>query len=220
MDFIYCSFQLCHASCSITITRCRRWAVKVDPWSRRFRWKGCQGVFGPVYGLSASTPSSLSLFQFANSSSSESLLRFCPLPLNKIFLLDLLSTMCHTPKTPYASFSTLMCTNVISFSSTSEPSQSLGEEIRKIKSIPYDPLVRDSSKGSLLMHSLLSVTDNFSYTRQEFEFRKVHNAKVIDCILEGEACSFEIFSYERAYTYVFMETRCVPPCQLLKILPP
>jgi len=115
-------------------------------------------------GSAHSTPLSLSLFQFANSLSSESLHRFRPLPLNKNFLLDLLSTMRRTPKTPYASFSTSTCADIISFLSTSEPSQSLGEEIRKIKSVPYDPSVRDSSKGSLVKYSLLSVTDNFSYT--------------------------------------------------------
>ena len=146
-----------------------------------------------------SAPSSLSLFQFANSLSLESLYRFRPLPLDQNFLLDLLSTMRRTPKTPYASFSTTTRASVISFLSTSEPSHSLGEEIRKIKSVPYDPSLKDSSKGSLIKYSLLSVTDNFSYTGHEFELRKVCTAKVIDCILGGEARSFEIFSYERAY---------------------
>ena len=150
-------------------------------------------------GSAHSTPSSLSLFQFANSLSSESLHRFRPLPLDKNFLLDLLSTMRRTPKTPYASFSTSTCANVVSFLSTSEPSRSLREEIRKIKSVPYDPSVRDSSKGSLVKYSLLSVTDNFSYTGREFEFRRVCTAEVIDCVMEGEARTFEIFSYERAY---------------------
>jgi len=146
-----------------------------------------------------SMPSSLSLFQFTNSLSSESLHRFCPLPLNQNFSMDLLSTMHCTPKTPYTLFSTSTHTNIVSFLSTSEPSHSLGEEIQKIKSIPYDPLVRDSSKGSLVKYSLLLVTDNFSYIGHEFKFRKVCAVKVIDCILEEEARTFEIFSYECTY---------------------
>ena len=146
-----------------------------------------------------STPSSLSLFQFANSLSLESLYRFRPLPLDQNFLSDLLSTMRRMPKTPYALFSTSTHASVVSFLSTSEPSHTLGEEIWKIKGIPYDAWVRDSSKGSLMKYSLLSITDNFSYTWREFKFRKVCNSKVIDCILGGEAHTFEIFSYERAY---------------------
>ena len=107
--------------------------------------------------------------------------------------------MRRTPKTPYASFSTTTRASVVSFLSASEPSHTLGEEIRKIKGIPYDASVRDSSKGSLMKYSLLSITDNFSYTGREFEYRKVCNSEVIDCILGGEARTFEIFSYERAY---------------------
>jgi len=72
-------------------------------------------------------------------------------------------------------------------------------EIQRFKDIPSDPLVRDSSKGSLVKYSLLSITDNFSYTGREFEDRKVCTPKVVECMFEGDTCSFEVFSYKRAF---------------------
>jgi len=80
-----------------------------------------------------------------------------------------------------------------------EPSTPLRAEIQRFKDIPYDPLVRGSSKGSLAKYSLLSITDNFSYTGREFEYQKVCTPKVVECMFEGETCSFEVFSYKRAF---------------------
>jgi len=119
--------------------------------------------------------------------------------LDQNFLKDLLLTMHHMPKTPYALFSTSTCVDSVSFLSFAEPSPSLKTAIQRIKANPYDPLVRDSSKGSLVKYSLLSITDDFSYTGREFEHRKVCTPKVVECIFEGETFSFEVFSYECAY---------------------
>ena len=150
-------------------------------------------------GSAHPTLSSFSLFQFANSLSSESLYNFRPLPLDQNFLKDLLFTMHRTPRTPYASFSTSMSANVVFFLSTSEPSPSMQEEIRKMKSVSFDPSVRDLSKGSLTKYSLLLITDDFLYTGREFEFRKVCIPEVVNCLWEGEERSFEVFSYKRTF---------------------
>jgi len=145
------------------------------------------------------TSSSLSLFAFTNALSSESLYRFHPMWLDQNFLKDLLLTMHHTPRTPYASFSTSMHVDSVSSLFVKELLPPFGVEIQRFKDIPYDPLVRDSSKESLVKYSLLSITDNFSYTGHEFEYWKVCNPKVVKCIFEGETCSFEVFSYEQAF---------------------
>ena len=150
-------------------------------------------------GSAQFSPSSISLFSFANALSSETLYRFRPTRLDQNFLKDLLLTMRHMLKTPYASFSTSTCVDSVSFLSFAEISPSLKAEIQRIKAIPYDPSARDSSKGSLVKYSLLSITDEFSYTGREFEHRKVCIPKVVECVFGSETFSFEIFSYKRAY---------------------
>jgi len=117
--------------------------------------------------------SSLSSSSLTNFLSSESLHAFQPTRLDNKFFQDLLLTMRRTSHTPYTSFHTMSIADDLSVLSVVDPPPSLATELQKIRQAPFDPSLKDWSKGSLVKHSLLSITDDFSYTGREFEHRKV-----------------------------------------------
>jgi hypothetical protein len=143
--------------------------------------------------------SSLSSSSLSNFLSSESLHAFRPTRLDNKFFQDLLLTMRRTSRTPYASFHTTSIADDLSVLSVVDPPPSLAAELRKIRQAPFDPSLKDWSKGSLVKHSLLSITDDFSYTGREFEHRKVCTPILATCSLGEDTFTLEMNQYKRSY---------------------
>ena len=143
-----------------------------------------------------SPPSSVSLVNFL---SSQALHAFRPTRLDSNFFRDLLLTMRRTPRTPYASFCTTSITEDLLILSMVDPTPPWATELHRIKQARYDPSEKDSKHGSLVKYSLLSVTDNFSYTGHEFEHQRVCIPILAECNLGGETFSVEVFQYFRSY---------------------
>ena len=141
----------------------------------------------------------LAFASLANFLSSHSLLAFRPTRLDKTFFQDLLLTMRRTPRTPYTSFRTTSVVDDLSVLNVVEPTPAWAKELQKIRQTPYDPSVKDIRDGSLIKYSLLSVTDDFSYTGREFEHRRISVSTLEECTLGGEAFTIEVFRYPRAY---------------------
>ena len=77
--------------------------------------------------------------------------------------------MCRTPRTPFASFHTTSVAEDLSIFQVVQPASELVAEIDRLKEKAFQPGLKDSSKASLVQRSLLSITDDFSYTGREFE---------------------------------------------------
>ena len=105
----------------------------------------------------------------------------------------------RTPQTPYASFRTSSEAEDLSILQTEIPAPGFVSELQRLRETDFDFAEKDSSKGSLFKRSLLSVTDDFSYTGREFEHRRVNVAELVTCELAGEEFSMEIQRYPRAY---------------------
>jgi len=139
---------------------------------------------------------SISLTNFL---SSESLHAFHPTRLDKNFFEDLLLTMRHTPQTSFASFHTTSIAEDLSILSVGNPSPSLVTELHKIKQECFDPSEKGNGDKSLVKQSLLSITDDFSYTGREFEHQKVCTPVIAKCSLGNEVFSMEIYCYKCSY---------------------
>ena len=146
--------------------------------------------------LVSSPPPSFSLINFL---SSESLNTFRPTRLDNNFFKDLLLTMRRTPRTPYASFRTATIADDLSILSIENPIPSLAVELQRIRQEHYNPSEKGYSKKSLVKRSLLSITDDFSYTGREFEYRKVCTPFEATCSLGGEVFTLELSRYQRSY---------------------
>ena len=72
-------------------------------------------------------------------------------------------------------------------------------ELQNIRQAHYDPSVKDYKDKSLVKYSLLSITDDFSYTGFEFEHRKVCVPVLAKCSLGDEIFMMELSEYRRAY---------------------
>ena len=72
--------------------------------------------------------------------------------------------MCRTPQTPFTSFQTTSLAEDLSIFHTVDPMPALAVELQRLKESNFNFAVKDLSKGSLVKHSLLSITDDFSYT--------------------------------------------------------
>jgi hypothetical protein len=113
---------------------------------------------------STSTFSSCSVSSLTNFLSSESLHSYRPTRLNNDFLRELLLVMRRTPQTPFASFRTSSVAEDLSILQTENPTPAFASELQRLRETDFDFADKDSNKGSLVKCSLLSVTDNFSYT--------------------------------------------------------
>lgn len=76
---------------------------------------------------------------------------------------------------------------------------SLAVELQRIRQEHYNPSEKEYSKRSLVKQSLLSITDDFSYTGREFEYRKVCTPFEATCSLGGEVFTLELSRYQRSY---------------------
>ena len=141
-------------------------------------------------------PSSISLI---NLLSSESLYAFRPTRLDNNFFQDLLLIMHRTPRTPYASFQTASIADDLSILSVQDPVPSLAVELQRIKQEHYNPSEKEYGKKSLVKRSLLSITDDFSYTGREFEHRKICTPVLATCSLGEEVFTMELSIYRRSY---------------------
>jgi len=72
-------------------------------------------------------------------------------------------------------------------------------ELHKIKQKHYDPSEKDCTSKSLVKCSLLSITDDFSYTGCEFEHRKVCMPFVATCSLGSKVFNMELCHYRHSY---------------------
>ena len=149
--------------------------------------------------MSSATFSTCSVSSLTNFLSSESLNSYRPTRLDGNFLQELLLVMRRTPQTPYASFRTSSEAEDLSILQTEIPAPGFVSELQRLRETDFDFAEKDSSKGSLFKRSLLSVTDDFSYTGREFEHRRVNVAELVTCELAGEEFSMEIQRYPRAY---------------------
>ena len=100
---------------------------------------------------------------------------------------------------PYASFRTTSIAEDLSVLSVVDPIPSLAAELQSIRQAPYDPSEKDCSNGSFIKHSLLSVTDDFSYTGMEFEHQRVCTPILATCSLGEETFMMELYLYQCAY---------------------
>jgi len=148
---------------------------------------------------SALIDDALSPLSLTNFLSSESLHAFRPTRLDNNFFQDLLLTMRRTPRTPYASFRTTSIVEELSILDVVEPTPSWAAELKRIRQEHYDPSEKDCRNGSLVKYSLLSVTDDFSYTGLEFHHRKVCVPILATCTLGDEMFTMELYQYSRSY---------------------
>jgi hypothetical protein len=130
--------------------------------------------------------------------------------LDNNFFKDLLLTMRRTPHTPFASFRTTSIAEDLSMLQTTYPAPALATELRRLTESKFDFAKKDSSKGSLVKRSLLSVTDDFSYTGREFEHRRVNVSELVTCELAGEVFTIEIQRYPRAFMSTLKEGAPLP----------
>ena len=112
--------------------------------------------------------------------------------LDNNFFKDLLLIMCCTPQTPFASFHTTSIAEDLSILHVEDLAPALAAELQCLKDSNFDKGTKDSSNGSLVKCSLLSLTDDFSYTGREFEHRQVNMAELVTCKLVDEVFSLEI----------------------------
>ena len=131
--------------------------------------------------------------------STESLHAYRPTRLDNNFFKDLLLVMRRTPQTPFASFRTTSIAEDLSILRVEDPVPALVEELQRLKESNFDNATKDSSKGSLVKRSLLSITDEFSYTGREFEHRRVNVAELVTCKLADEVFTLEVQRYPRAF---------------------
>ena len=159
---------------------------------------------------SASTFGSCSVSSLTNFLSSDSLRSYRPTRLDSAFLEELLLIMRRTPHTPFASFRTATIAEDLSILQTENPTPAFASELQRLRETDFDFAEKDLNKGSLVKRSLLSVTDNFSYTGREFEHRRVNVAELVTCELAGEVFSMEIQRYPRAYMSTLKEGAPLP----------
>jgi len=107
--------------------------------------------------------------------------------------------MRRTPCTPYASFRTTTIADNLSILSLEDPVPSVAVELQKIKQEIFNPSEKECGKKSLIKCSLLSITDDFSYTGREFEHRKVCTPILETCSLGEEVFTMELSHYRRSY---------------------
>ena len=137
-----------------------------------------------------------SLTNFLSSGSLHSHRSTC---LDNEFFKDLLLIMQRTPRTPFASFKTTSVAEDLSILQVVDPVPAWATELRRMRELDFDYGEKDCSAGSLVKRSLLSITDNFSYTGREFEHRRVNVPELVLCELGGEVFTIEIQRYPRAY---------------------
>ena len=142
---------------------------------------------------------SCSVSSLTNFLSSGSLHSHRPTCLDNEFLKDLLLIMRRTPRTPFASFKTTSVAEDLSILQVVDPVPAWATELRRMRELDFDYGEKDCSAGSLVKRSLLSITDNFSYTGREFEHRRVNVPELVLCELGGEVFTIEIQRYPRAY---------------------
>jgi hypothetical protein len=152
-------------------------------------------------------PSVASLTNFL---SAESLYSYRSTRLDSDFFKDLLLTMRRTLRTPFASFRTTSIAEDLSILQTTDPAPALARELCLLKDSKFDFAEKDSSKGSLVMWSLLSITDDFSYTGREFEHRRVNVSELVSCELAGEIFTIEIQRYPRVFMSTLKEGESQP----------
>jgi len=114
---------------------------------------------------------SCSVSSLTNFLSSGSLYTFHSTRLDNDFFKDLLLVMCHTPQTPFASFCTTSIAEDLSVLQVVKLVPELVAKLNQLREADFYPEEKDSSKASLMQCSLLSITDDFSYTGREFEHR-------------------------------------------------
>jgi len=129
----------------------------------------------------------------------QSLHTFQPTHLDNNFFQDLLLTMRRTSHTPYASFHTLSIADDLSVLSVVDPPPSLAAELQNFRRVHYDPSLKDWSRGSLIKRSLLSITDDFSYTGHKFEHWKICTPVLATCSLGEETFTMEMCQYQHSY---------------------
>ena len=112
--------------------------------------------------------------------------------LDSSFFKDLLLAMRCTPQAPFTSFRTTSIAEDLSFLQVTDPKPTLAAELQRLKKLNFSHGIKDSGNASLVKHSLLSITDNSSYTGREFEHRKVSVSEVVECELAGEVFSLVI----------------------------
>ena len=112
---------------------------------------------------------SCSVLSLMNFLSSGSLNTFHPTCLDNNFFKDLLLVMRHTPRTPFASFRMTSIAEDLSVLQVVQLASELVAEIDWLREKAFQRGLKDSSKASLTQHSLLPITDDFSYTGREFE---------------------------------------------------
>ena len=97
-------------------------------------------------------------------------MRFCifhsghlhrPTHLDSNFFKDLLLIMRLTPQTPFALYRTSTIVEDLSILHVEDPPPAFAEEVQRLKESNFDYATKDSSNGSLVKHSLLSITDDF-----------------------------------------------------------
>ena len=93
-------------------------------------------------------------------------------------------------------------TEDLSILQTVDPVPAWAAELRWMRESNFDYAEKDFSTGSLVKHSLLSITDKFSYTGWEFEHRQVNVPELVICELGREIFMIEI----QWYSHVFMSS--------------
>jgi len=177
----------------------------VDGLSRRRRTpkdseeEDAEEYLDKFMGIALLDHPSLSSISLTNFLSSESLHAFRPTRLDNNFFKDLLLTMRRTPSTPYASFRTTSIADNLSVPIVVDPAPALAAELQNIRQAHYDPSVKVYKDKSLVKYSLLSITDDFSYTGFEFEHQKVCVPVLAKCSLGGEVFTMELSEYRQAY---------------------
>jgi len=151
-----------------------------------------------------------SVASWTNFLSAESLYSYRSMRLDSDFFKDLLLTMRRTPRTPFASFHMTSIAEDLSILQTTDPAPALARELCRLKDSKFDFAEKDSSKGSLVRRSLLSITDNFSYTGREFEHRHVNVSELVSCELAGKIFTIEIQWYPRAFMSTLKEGESQP----------
>ena len=107
--------------------------------------------------------------------------------------------MRHIPQTPFASFRMTSIAEDLSILQVEKPIPKLEAELKQLRESDFQPEQKDSSKASLIKRSLLSITDDFSYTGREFEHRRVAVSELVECELAGEVFTIEVQRYPRAF---------------------
>jgi len=107
--------------------------------------------------------------------------------------------MRRTPHMLYASFRTTSVVDDLSILNVVDPMPPWVAELQRMRQAHYNPSMKDIRDRSLIKYSLLSVTDDFSYTGLEFEHQWVCVPTLMECMLGGETFMIEVFQYPQAY---------------------